>query len=314
MLNAKPLCVMEQAVSRIASSLVLSSRNPSSKNASPTRLLSGPSYQSPFAKKPSPTPDGVATSGTEKPESALNLALQWLFPEESHLQSYTKSVHAEGIKPTEWFDHGLNEEQRAAVKSISLSHSAVPYLISGPPGTGKTRTVVETVLQILRVQPEACILLCAPSNPATDTLVQRLRTHLNPTEMFRFNDQNRTFAEVPDEIRQYTCKYLISLRHHPDAELTFVRPRTDVDDDRYALPPWKTFLKYRVVVTSCMDSGNLAVAQFTNVALMDMEAEALSAFHPHREASVTVQPHWTHLIIDEVRFLLSTYPYLWVEG
>lgn len=68
------------------------------------------------------------------------------------------------------------------------------------------RTVVETVLQILRLQPEACILLCAPSNPATDTLVQRLRTHLGPREMFRLNDMNRTFAEVPDEITQYTCK------------------------------------------------------------------------------------------------------------
>ena len=70
-----------------------------------------------------------------------------------------------------------------------------------------SRTVVETVLQILRLQPDACILLCAPSNPATDTLVQRLRTHLGPREMFRLNDISRTFAEVPDEIRQYTCTF-----------------------------------------------------------------------------------------------------------
>jgi hypothetical protein len=65
------------------------------------------------------------------------------------------------------------------------------------------RTVVETVFQILRVQPEACILLCAPSNPATDTLVSRLRSNLKPNEMFRLNDQNRTFAEVPNKIIQY---------------------------------------------------------------------------------------------------------------
>jgi hypothetical protein len=67
------------------------------------------------------------------------------------------------------------------------------------------RTVVETVLQILRVRPEACILLCAPSNPATDTLVSRLRDNLKPNEMLRLNDQNRTFAEVPNIIIQYCC-------------------------------------------------------------------------------------------------------------
>jgi len=67
------------------------------------------------------------------------------------------------------------------------------------------RTVVETVLQILRVQPEACILLCAPSNPATDTLVLRLRSNLKPNEMLRLNDQNRTFAEIPNKIIQYCC-------------------------------------------------------------------------------------------------------------
>jgi hypothetical protein len=67
------------------------------------------------------------------------------------------------------------------------------------------RTVVETVLQIIRVRPEACILLCAPSNPATDTLVLRLRNNLKPNEMLRLNDQNRTFAEVPNTIIQYCC-------------------------------------------------------------------------------------------------------------
>lgn len=70
----------------------------------------------------------------------------------------------------------------------------------------RDRTVVEAVLQILRAQQETVVLLCAPSNPATDTLVLRLSTMLNPREMLRLNDQNRTFAEVPDKILQYCCK------------------------------------------------------------------------------------------------------------
>ena len=77
------------------------------------------------------------------------------------------------------------------------------------------RTVVETVLQILRIQPESCILVCAPSNPATDTLVSRLRPFLPPHEMLRLNDQNRTFAEVPLNIMQYCCKHLFSYHALP---------------------------------------------------------------------------------------------------
>lgn len=78
----------------------------------------------------------------------------------------------------------------------------------------------------------------------------------------------------------------------------------DVENDRYALPPWKTLLRYRVVVTSCMDAAILAAAQFSNTALMDIEDELLSSLHPHHKRTRPVIPHWTHLLIDEVRPLL----------
>lgn len=73
------------------------------------------------------------------------------------------------------------------------------------------RTIVEAVLQILRVHEEACILLCTPSNPAADTLVSRLRGVLGPSEMLRLNDRNRTFAEVPVGILQYCRMHFIPL-------------------------------------------------------------------------------------------------------
>ncbi|KAG6837047.1 hypothetical protein H0H93_015618 [Arthromyces matolae] len=155
-----------------------------------------------------------------------NLARRWLFPDPADLASYT-SVHSVNrvFREQDWVDQGLNPEQRLAASSIALHQSPVPYLISGPPGTGKTRTVVETVLQILRLQPEATILLCAPSNPATDTLVLRLRPFLQPQEMLRLNDPNRTFAEVPIKITQYCY----------------------IEDDKFSLPPWKTLMTFRVV-------------------------------------------------------------------
>ncbi|KAL0579214.1 adenylosuccinase ade13 [Marasmius crinis-equi] len=208
-----------------------------------------------------------------------SLLHRWILPEASDLES---DPPVPSIPPhmtqEHWVDGGLNLEQRVlAALSIARYQSSLPFLISGPPGTGKTRTIVETVHQILRSQPRAHILLCAPSNPATDTLAQRLRTTLAPRDMLRLNDPNRTFAEIPDAIRPF-C-YI---------------PK---DDGKFALPPWKALMKYKVVVTSCLDAEMLVSARCTNVVLGALEDDVMEALRPDDRRPVT--PHWTHLLIDE---------------
>ncbi|XP_064079400.1 uncharacterized protein LOC135196478 [Macrobrachium nipponense] len=78
----------------------------------------------------------------------------------------------------------LNESQVQAVVKVSAKCVYDPHLpklslIHGPPGTGKTRTIVSLVAQIVRLSEEACmsncrILLCAPSNAVADELTLRL--------------------------------------------------------------------------------------------------------------------------------------------
>ena len=46
-------------------------------------------------------------------------------------------------------------------------------MIHGPPGTGKTTTVVEFILQSVKLQ-RAKILACAPSNIAVDNMIEKL--------------------------------------------------------------------------------------------------------------------------------------------
>ncbi|KAH7729263.1 helicase mov-10-B.2-like protein, partial [Aphelenchoides avenae] len=72
----------------------------------------------------------------------------------------------------------MNAMQRHAVMEIlSGRHGGTPYLLFGPPGTGKTTTVVEAVRLLLRASPTNRILLCAPSNVAADLLAVELLRH-----------------------------------------------------------------------------------------------------------------------------------------
>ncbi|XP_070198061.1 DNA-binding protein SMUBP-2-like isoform X2 [Littorina saxatilis] len=69
-----------------------------------------------------------------------------------------------------WMNTGLDDSQKEAVK-FALAQPEVA-VIHGPPGTGKTTTVVELILQAVRKGVK--VLALAPSNVAVDNLVERL--------------------------------------------------------------------------------------------------------------------------------------------
>ncbi|KAM8939997.1 DNA-binding protein SMUBP-2 [Pelodytes ibericus] len=70
----------------------------------------------------------------------------------------------------EFCNQSLDDSQKEAVV-FSLGQREVA-IVHGPPGTGKTTTVVEIILQAVKQGQK--ILCCAPSNVAVDNLVDRL--------------------------------------------------------------------------------------------------------------------------------------------
>ena len=73
----------------------------------------------------------------------------------------------------------LNDSQNDALQNIV---SALEVgVIHGPPGTGKTTTLVQGIKQL--VERERSVLVCAPSNTAVDLLTEKLKRGLaNPMD------------------------------------------------------------------------------------------------------------------------------------
>uniref|UniRef100_A0A8C2ZHY3 RNA helicase n=1 Tax=Cyclopterus lumpus TaxID=8103 RepID=A0A8C2ZHY3_CYCLU len=102
------------------------------------------------------------------------------------------------------FDSKLekNPEQYQAVQHIVAGSSKpAPYLVFGPPGTGKTVTLVEAIKQIEKTQASCHILACAPSNSAADLLCKKILEHVDDHKVFRMYASSRAPNYVPDELK-----------------------------------------------------------------------------------------------------------------
>ncbi|XP_006876477.1 PREDICTED: putative helicase Mov10l1 [Chrysochloris asiatica] len=144
-----------------------------------------------------------------------------------------------------FFNPMLNENQKLAVKRIlSGDCRPLPYVLFGPPGTGKTVTIIEAVLQVYHALPDSRILVCAPSNSAADLVCLRLHESqlLRPGAMVRVNATCRFEEMIISAIKPY-CR---------DGE--------DI---------WKAS-RFRVIITTCSSAGlfyqiGVRVGHFTHV-------------------------------------------------
>ncbi|KAJ3329710.1 hypothetical protein HDU76_007328 [Blyttiomyces sp. JEL0837] len=207
-----------------------------------------------------------------------------LFPEPE--DAAISSVTRQPLPSTslDFFDSQLNWSQMKAVQAIiDQKHGDIPFLIWGPPGTGKTKTCIEAIRQIISLDSTARVLACAPSNSAADTLVRRLLKFLTPRELFRLNPATRPFAEVPEEIMAYT--YTSS-------------------ENFFDLPPMMALMKLRVLVTTCEDASMLVTGGITNqfcVGAFNEHHRKLNLSFPYfyRNPAPVTGLFWTHLFIDE---------------
>ncbi|KAH8418554.1 hypothetical protein KR222_000543, partial [Zaprionus bogoriensis] len=142
---------------------------------------------------------------------------------------------------------GRNPEQLQAVQQIALCPKLpAPYIIFGPPGTGKTATICEAIYQLYVRRPETHILVLAGSNTACDEIALRLL---------------RSISKMPSQPRPLTRIFAASCDRRID----------NIDDllleysNMYALhfyPDVQTVHTYRIVVCTLSLAGKLSTGGF----------------------------------------------------
>uniref|UniRef100_A0A3P8YH01 RNA helicase n=1 Tax=Esox lucius TaxID=8010 RepID=A0A3P8YH01_ESOLU len=137
--------------------------------------------------------------------------------------------------PLRLYDKALeqNPEQYSAVQNIVAGSSRpAPYLVFGPPGTGKTVTLVEAIKQVLKTKGSSHILACAPSNSAADLLCVKLLEHLEKRKLFRMYASSRN----PDDVPTDCC---------------------NMGEHCFVFPCKEELMKYSIIITTLLTAGRL---------------------------------------------------------
>jgi len=204
---------------------------------------------------------------------------------------------------------GLNVEQSEFIKVVlrrmlhpEFNAIRSPMILTGPAGTGKTRTVLSCVLRIVTLgsgsdgansgtasAPEFRILVCTPSHTAADVITRRLGQHKSMTRdtLFRLFSPFRAVETVPVSILQY-CR------------------QSTKNNGAFCIPHPRELLQFKVIVCTSLDAHLLYEAGITNHQLRfrrrDWQiqlAQQCQGLHVKPIVVGVDDPHFTHLFIDE---------------
>ncbi|MBN2893065.1 MAG: AAA family ATPase [Bacteroidales bacterium] len=98
----------------------------------------------------------------------------------------------------------LNKSQNDALNLVSKAQDLA--IIHGPPGTGKTTTIIQSIVHTLKDEKQ--ILVCAPSNSAVDLLVEKLSE--KGINVLRIGHP----ARVTDNVLKNTLDTKVTLHEH----------------------------------------------------------------------------------------------------
>lgn len=205
-------------------------------------------------------------------EVALHMGQEFLFPDRVVNKPVQVNVELNDDAKLKWFNASLNDIQKMAIVNIVRGEARpMPYILFGPPGTGKTVTMIETILQIYTNIPDSRIVVATPSNSASDLITERLIGSgiFVPGEFVRLVSYNAVEREqVPVQLMPYCATCDIARVGTTQTEMSEgrfgIRLRCNAD----------VLARHRIIIGTCTTLGTLLQMKFP-------------------------ADHFTHVLIDE---------------
>uniref|UniRef100_A0AC34QQH7 Helicase ATP-binding domain-containing protein n=1 Tax=Panagrolaimus sp. JU765 TaxID=591449 RepID=A0AC34QQH7_9BILA len=142
----------------------------------------------------------------------------------------------------------FNEKQKKAIYSIVQPANST-FILFGPPGTGKTYTLVESI-RILTKDRKKKILVCAPSNMAADAISEALlkRNFMDTEDIFRVMSSSRDAFT-----RNHRLDTIVKMSN-------LVGPNGSVLRPIYELPNFNALEKYQIIICTLGSCPRLSKA------------------------------------------------------
>ncbi|KAL6997824.1 putative RNA helicase sde3 [Sarracenia purpurea var. burkii] len=114
-----------------------------------------------------------------------------------------------------------------------------PYVIHGPPGTGKTVTIIEAILQLYTGRKGAHVLICAPSNSAANHIMEKhlceKKVEIEENDILRLNAITRPFDDTKPDFHR--CCFF--------------------EESGFKCPELKDLTRYRIIISTYMSASLL---------------------------------------------------------
>lgn len=161
------------------------------------------------------------------------------------------------FKKFQWMNPSIrtNNEQQSAIKNIvNCTSFPSPYIIFGPPGTGKSTTIIEAISQIVKLKPLVHILVTASSNSACDDLANRLLKFVSINKILRI--YSPSFDKKPEKID----KRLEPISNFRNRHLCNCNKRSCPEIEPCDDPTYEEFYTSRVIIATLVSCGRIVSA------------------------------------------------------
>ena len=147
-----------------------------------------------------------------------------------------------------------NIEQKTAIKRI-VNGSAFPspFLLRGPPGAGKTTTIIEAIVQLINLKPNTHILMIATNNTACNDISKRLWQFVSSNKILRIYSSKYERQQNAENIFRLKCR---TVEMCSDCNSRYCKDVQKYRDN----PCYEEFYSARVVIVTLAGSGSLVNA------------------------------------------------------